>query len=388
VPLTVVCSRDDAQKKKNGFSPINRDIIRIVLGEPVYWDMINQIIRTCKPIVDAIGNLESRDANLADCMLELLRCARVMIRLELDDRDDPGFWAHAKAVFLHEFHLMDTNVHSLALFLHPKCRRLAVSQVAKGRSFQSMCSVALEIANRWGWSEAEVIQMIDDLKRYHQGRSPFTGGSADAKEWWSNLAVAGNKSPLKRFAIVIFSIVPHAAEVERLFSSLGGIQGVKRSRLTVPHFEALGKLRSSYAQEIYKKAKAEGKPICRKHVHMHTRSTPGINGDLAEELEANFTSTTTPVLEIDDALLGPETITPEEIEAEFAAFAEEISHVDLLATCPPKPDEVYDFDELEKVDRGGEVGDLDDADRSHLGSEAGGAWSVEGILSLTGVTLN
>ena len=83
-------------------------------------------------------------------------------------------------------------------------------------------------------------------------------------------------------------------------------------------------------------------------------------------------------------LLDPEMMTPEEIEAEFAAFAEEISRADPLATCPPKPDEVYDFD----VDRGGEVGDLGDADRSHLGSEAGGAWSVEGILTLTGVTLN
>ena len=105
---------------------------------------------------------------------------------------------------------------------------------------------------------------------------------------------------------------------------------------------------------------------------MHTPQTPGINGDLAEELEANFTSTTTPALEIDGTLLGPETMTPEEIEAEFAAFAEEISRADPPATCPPKPDGVYDFDELEKVDRGGEVGDLGDAGRSHLGSEAGG----------------
>jgi len=254
-----------------------------------------------------------------------------------------------------------------------------------------MCSVALEIANRWNWSEAEVFQLIDDLKRYHQGRSPFTGGSTDAKEWWSNLAVTGSKCPLKRFAIVIFSIVPHAAEVERLFSSLGGIQGVKRSRLTVPHFEALGKLRSSYAQEIYKKAKAEGKPIRRTHAHMHTRPTLGINDSLAEELEANFTSTTPPALEIDDALPGPETITPEEIEAEFAAFAEELSRMrdDPTATPPPQPNEIYDFDELEKVNEGGEVWDLGDADRSHIGSGVGRTgWSVESILTLTGVKLD
>ena len=106
-----------------------------------------------------------------------------------------------------------------------------------------------------------------------------------------------------------------------------------------------------------------------------------INGDLAEELETNFTSTTTPALEIDDVLLGPETKTPEEIEAELAALAEKISRTDAPATCPPKSNEVYNFDELEKVDRGGEVGDLGDADYSHLESEAGGAWTVESIQS-------
>jgi hypothetical protein len=35
-----------------------------------YWRRVEQIIRICKPIVDAIGNLEAREVNLADCMLE------------------------------------------------------------------------------------------------------------------------------------------------------------------------------------------------------------------------------------------------------------------------------------------------------------------------------
>ncbi|KAG2368929.1 hypothetical protein BDR07DRAFT_1198175, partial [Suillus spraguei] len=47
-------------------------------------------------------------------------------------------------------------------------------------------------------------------------------------------------------AITLFSIVPHAADVERLFSDLGGIQGVKRCNLTVRTFETLGKLRNNY----------------------------------------------------------------------------------------------------------------------------------------------
>jgi hypothetical protein len=80
-------------------------------------------------------------------------------------------------------------------------------------------------------------------------RSLFTGGSTDAKEWWSNLHIVGTKSPqaLKRFAIVILSTV---------------------------------------------------------HAFTQRKSN----------------STTTPAFGVDDALLGPKTITPEQIEAEFSAL--------------------------------------------------------------------
>ena len=81
--------------------------------------------------MDAIGNLESRDATLADCMLELIRCARQMYRVELDPDEDVDFWVHTKLVFNHKLHAMNTSIHVLSLFLHPLCRKLAVSQAAK-----------------------------------------------------------------------------------------------------------------------------------------------------------------------------------------------------------------------------------------------------------------
>ncbi|KAJ6613697.1 hypothetical protein B0H10DRAFT_1692666, partial [Mycena sp. CBHHK59/15] len=54
-------------------------------------------------------------------------------------------------------------------------------------------------------------------------------------------------SPLKTLAITLFSVVPHAVEVECLFSCLSGIQGVKHCNLTVSTFETLGKLCNNYA---------------------------------------------------------------------------------------------------------------------------------------------
>ena len=60
-----------------------------------------------------------------------------------------------------------------------------------------------------------------------------------------------------------------------------------------------------------------------------------------------------------DPLPGPETMTPKEVEAEFAAFTnEEILRQRSLATLAPQPSEIYDFGELVKVGKWDEVGDL------------------------------
>jgi hypothetical protein len=74
-----------------GLSPVNNNVITIVF-DTVHWSYINQIIKLCKPIVDAIGNLESHNATLADCILEMIRCAKDLNDVEIDADDDPEFF--------------------------------------------------------------------------------------------------------------------------------------------------------------------------------------------------------------------------------------------------------------------------------------------------------
>jgi hypothetical protein len=150
------------------------------------------------------------------------------------------------------------------------CRKLAVSQVAKSRTFEQMCTTAMDIAKQWRWDQHRAAKLLDDLKQYYQCKGPFAGGQVDGKDWWENLSVAGRDHPLKPFAIVLFSIVPHAAKVERLFSDLGGIQGVKRCNLTVHNFETLGKLCNNYSYHLHTRAREAGKSTRQKHAHMHT----------------------------------------------------------------------------------------------------------------------
>ncbi|KAI6130719.1 hypothetical protein EDD16DRAFT_1470160, partial [Pisolithus croceorrhizus] len=94
---------------------------------------------------------------------------------------------------------------------------------------------------------------------------------------------------LKVMAIILHSIVPHAADVEQYFSGLGGTQSARRCNLTVENFEALSKLCASYTHNLYKMDCAAGKSTHQRHAHMHTQPDKGINPDLAAELAQNFT---------------------------------------------------------------------------------------------------
>ncbi|KAG2366744.1 hypothetical protein BDR07DRAFT_1273862, partial [Suillus spraguei] len=59
------------------------------------------------------------------------------------------------------------------------------------------------------------------------------GGQVDVLDWWETLPVSAERCPLKVFTIAINSIVPHAADVERYFLGLGGVQSVKGCNLSV-----------------------------------------------------------------------------------------------------------------------------------------------------------
>lgn len=200
-------------------------------------------------------------------------------------------------------------------------------------------------------------------------------------------------------AIILHSIVPHTADVERYFSGLGGTQSARHCNLTVENFEALSKLRASYAHNLYKMDRAAGKSTHRKHAHMHTQPDKGINSDLAAELARNFTWV--PPLAVDAEsdestfgyLSGPESITDEELMEAFDKLdqekAEGVQPGDIeLDGHEVLEGQIYDFEELDAIDKGkkptGFVEDISVIDKA-AGADAG-AWDVEALLSSEGVS--
>ena len=109
------------------------------------------------------------------------------------------------------------------------------------------------LATQWIWDEPTA-KSLNDLLAYHLSEAPFAGGIEDVFSWWIKLPIRAEDHPLKTVAVTLFSIVPHSAEVERLFSDLGGIQGVKWSNLAVETFEQLTTLWSHYSFNLWSRA--------------------------------------------------------------------------------------------------------------------------------------
>ncbi|KAJ3501877.1 hypothetical protein NMY22_g18775 [Coprinellus aureogranulatus] len=390
-PLIQLCTRTES----DGYTPIAADVVAIV-GDPFFWRKLQQLIKVCKPTVDAIGDLETRDANLADCMLTFIRIARDMMCLEIKPGESVEFWLHAKTVFNRDFHAMNTDLHILGLFLHPRCRKLAISESAKGRSLKQICKIAMKVALQWRWDVARASLLVDNIKQYHKHARPFNSNSHDALDWWESLGLAPEQYPIKTLAIRILSIVPHAAEVERLFADLGGVQGVHRCNLTVPNFETLAKLRSNYKRAIFERAKAQGKSTRRRHAHMHTRDAPGIDVNLVEDIKANFTfespdsGSTNPVnLENESPLRGLEDITEEEIEAAYGDLAREKPNP--TQTIMEREgrsinvDEAFDMAEFERIEKG-EADSMVENNIIEVDPSTGEQiWSIESILASKGL---
>ncbi|KAG1843774.1 hypothetical protein DFJ58DRAFT_853521 [Suillus subalutaceus] len=281
--------------RTNNQTPVALVVVATVLHDVWYWKLLNQLMKTVKFL---------------------------MSQLTLDAEDNnTGFWMHAKSVFNHRFHAINTDLHSLALFLHPICRKLTVTDASKGRPFKFMVKTALAVAKQWRWGEQKAKLLVDDLKAYNLCCAPFSGGQADGLAWWESLTVCGNRHPLKALAITLLSIVPHAADVKHLFLDMGSTQSPKRCNLTVDTFEALAKIQANLHYHSHQKALANGRPICRRHAHMHTSAQPGINIDVAADLEANFAwapPLAPQTQNIDDDLAGPESISLDEIKTAFA----------------------------------------------------------------------
>jgi hypothetical protein len=228
--------------------------------------------------------------------------------------------------------------------------------------------------------------LLRDIKGYFHMQAPFQGGKADGRDWWKSLLVNVTSHPLKALAIKLFSIVPHAAEVERFFSNLGGIQSVKCSSLTVPHMEMLGTLQNHYTRHLLEEAIKAGKSTRRKHAHMHTQADGGINVERAEDLIRAFNWTPLPA-NFNSDLEGLEEITEEEFDAEFDKLAEQLPTGEGDGINADVPlEQVFDITDLDNIRAGSTPLSIDDEITAVTeASNSNDKWDANSLMRSLGV---
>ncbi|PKB95180.1 hypothetical protein RhiirA5_437211 [Rhizophagus irregularis] len=85
---------------------------------------------------------------------------------------------------------------------------------------------------------SQIRSYFDNAKPYDAQYSP----EHDVPYLWWNSIIDGKFSSLSRLSKVIFSITPHSASCERLFSSLGWMFGKKRTNLSAQTIESMAKI--------------------------------------------------------------------------------------------------------------------------------------------------
>lgn len=88
------------------------------------------------------------------------------------------------------------------------------------------------------------MELNGQLRKYFDEYQPYNATYSpdhDTPYFWWNSIVDG-RSSLSRLAKTIFSITPHSASCERLFSALGWLFGKKRVNLNVKTVESMAKI--------------------------------------------------------------------------------------------------------------------------------------------------
>ncbi|KAG2074425.1 hypothetical protein BDR04DRAFT_1093130 [Suillus decipiens] len=113
-------------------------------------------------------------------------------------------------------------------------------------------------------------------------------------------------------------------KVDNLMSNASSTQSPKRCNLSVDTFEALAKIQMNLRYHTQQKVVANG-TATRRHAHMHTGAQPGINVDVAADLEAIFAwAPLAPRTQnVDDDLAVPESISLDKIDVAFSLLEHE-----------------------------------------------------------------
>jgi hypothetical protein len=151
---------------------------------------------------------------------------------------------------------------------------------------------------KMGGKNGERKELMHQMKKYRKREDPFdieVGEVETPDEWWSSLEdnFPQDKDCLVQLALKLFSVTPHAAGCERIWSSLSWIYGKRRNRLNLNKVENMYKLSTYYhanaKKELpYYSVEKSAEEIHQIFIDAHLNPDQDLLDELEDDLHDNY----------------------------------------------------------------------------------------------------
>ncbi|GBB87817.1 hypothetical protein RclHR1_01430026 [Rhizophagus clarus] len=170
-----------------------------VLRSRAFFDDVRALAFTLRPIKQLIAESESQSCTLSDCFLGLAKLGAAIKKLP-----NKICWARG--------------------------------------TFRNLLMIADEVFMKMGKNNTEQKESMHQMKKYCKREEPFDikmGATETPCTWWFSIEDSFPKDEdyLVQLALKLFSITPHAAGCERVWSSLGWLYGKRQTRLGLDKIE-------------------------------------------------------------------------------------------------------------------------------------------------------
>ncbi|CAB5378742.1 unnamed protein product [Rhizophagus irregularis] len=222
-----------------------------------FFNDVYDLANIMKPIRDAILSLESNKSTLADCYFSLA-CLGQSINKIPDENENVRFRQHAIKSFNERFKMYDFDEYLLAYYIHPSYKGFGVKmsqyqrvQSTAARIWQQMLkdpNIATYLKKHDHSKKKSAEILLAQIGEFHLQTAPYNmpySSQVNTPLSWWKMCVP-TPPYLQLLSIKLFSIIPHAASCERIWSICGWMVGKRRTRLLTENLESMSKIHSYY----------------------------------------------------------------------------------------------------------------------------------------------
>lgn len=204
--------------------------LRDLVNNRIFWSNVESLANILEPAKSAVKSIESTNTNMADVFITLIQMASAIKALPTEGLEDlKEFRKKCIQFYNNRWRQFDFELYLLSYFLHPKFREKGLIP----ETYQIIQKKALTLWSKLGGGSKSALALAIQMNNYDALKSPYNFPYSDEfhqnpQSWWLGCKISNNF--LQELALYIFSIVPHSASCERVFSILNWFTQKRRSR--------------------------------------------------------------------------------------------------------------------------------------------------------------